>query len=68
MAELGKLHNKGDNVEEAGNYICVPCGYKHGYNAGEKFGECLSCLSGTNAGHEDYVEGLELWEKLEDKQ
>lgn len=58
--------SKGDKVPEAGEYVCVPCGYKHQYHAGEEFGECISCLSGTPGGqHEEYVEGMEMWEKVQ---
>lgn len=67
MAEKTQAFNKGDQVPEEGTYVCVPCGYRHHYINGEKFGECISCLAGTSDGHEDYVEGLEMWEKLSEK-
>ncbi len=58
--------NKGDQVPEAGQYVCVPCGYKHDYQAGDQFGECMSCLSGTPQGeHEEFLEGEEMWEKMQ---
>lgn len=58
--------NKGDKVPEPGQYVCVPCGYKKTYQAGEEFSECISCLSGTPDGqHEEFVEGQEMWEKVE---
>ena len=56
-------HNKGDVVEEAGKYVCVPCGFHHEYKEGDTFGECTSCLAGSNDGHEDYVDGTGVWEK-----
>jgi hypothetical protein len=62
-----KTYNKGDDVPEDSHYVCVPCGYHHYYKAGDKFGECISCLAGTQDGPEEYAEGLELWEKLEEK-
>jgi hypothetical protein len=59
-------YSKGDSVPAAGEYVCVPCGFKRQYQAGEHFGECLSCLSGTAQGqHEDFVEGMEMWEPVE---
>lgn len=56
------LHNKGDLVEKPGDYVCVPCGYRKHYETGDTFGECISCLAGTDEGHEDYVAGMEMWE------
>lgn len=67
MKEKNTLYNKGDKVPEEGKYVCVPCGYHHQYHSGEVFGECISCLAGTKDGHEDYVEGLEMWEKLKEE-
>lgn len=60
-----KTFNKGDTVPEAGEYVCSPCGYRHTYAQGEQFTECMSCMSGTPDGHDEFVEGLELWEKPE---
>lgn len=57
------VFNKGDEVLEDGEYVCSPCGYHHTFHKGEQFTECLSCMSGTPEGHEEFVEGLELWEK-----
>lgn len=58
--------SKGQTVPHDGKYVCVPCGYQHDYKAGETFGECLSCLSGTpNGEHEEYLEGEEMWEKVQ---
>ncbi len=62
-----KAFNKGDVVSDDGEYVCVPCGYHHTYKQHEKFGECISCLSGTPEGHEDFVEGMEMWEKVDSK-
>ena len=60
-----KAYNKGDEVPEDGKYVCMPCGYHHEYKAGDIFGECVSCMAGTNDGPDEFVEGYELWEKLE---
>ena len=59
-----KTYNRGDAVEEEGNYVCVPCGFKGHFQPGDTFSECTSCLGGTDEGHDDYAEGLELWEKV----
>lgn len=56
--------NKGDAVPQTGQYVCAPCGFKKDFSKGEKFTECISCFSGTPEGHEEYAEGLELWEKV----
>ncbi|MBI5405110.1 MAG: hypothetical protein HY976_02690 [Candidatus Kerfeldbacteria bacterium] len=57
--------NKGDRVEEPGTYVCVPCGFKRDYKSGDQFAECMSCLSGTPHGDDEYAEGLEMWEKAQ---
>lgn len=58
--------NKGDHVPAAGEYVCVPCGFKKTYQPGEQFTECMSCFSGTPDGqHEEFVEGEEMWEKVQ---
>lgn len=64
MTEENKTFNKGEKVPTAGEYICVPCGYKHTYEIGEIFGECVSCLAGSDEGKDDFAEGLEMWEKV----
>ena len=64
MKTSNETFNKGDQVREEGTYVCVPCGFKKHFRPGDNFTECLSCLAGTKDGHEDYVEGLELWEKV----
>ena len=56
--------NKGEHVPESGEYVCAPCGFKRQYSKGEAFAECTSCFSGTPDGHEDFADGLELWEKV----
>lgn len=65
MAEENKVFTKGDKVAEEGEYICVPCGFKHHYKVGDNFGECTSCLAGTEEGDEAYVLGTGMWEKIE---
>lgn len=57
-------YNRGDKVEHEADYVCVPCGFKRHFAPGEEFTECTSCLGGTEEGHEDYADGLELWEKV----
>ncbi|MFA6098435.1 MAG: hypothetical protein WCV50_00640 [Patescibacteria group bacterium] len=66
MPEKKQTFNKGDQVPESSHYVCVPCGFKKEYKAGEVFGECTSCLAGTDAGHEEFIEGLEMWEQYKD--
>lgn len=63
MANSENIFNKGDTVPEDADYICVPCGYKRELKAGETFGECTSCLAGTDEGEKEYMEGTSLWEK-----
>ncbi len=65
MDTIEKPFSKGDVVPTEGEWVCVPCGYKHHYKAGEQFGECMSCLSGTPSGqHEEFLEGEEMWEPV----
>jgi len=59
-----KPFSKGERVPEDGEYVCVPCGYHNVYQAGDQFKECVSCLSGTPEGKEEFAEGLEMWEKI----
>ncbi len=56
-------YNKGEKVPDAGEYVCVPCGYHHTYAQGEQFGECMSCLAGSQEGDEEFADGLEMWER-----
>ncbi len=65
MTEEEKVFSKGDTVPVDGHYVCSPCGFKKEHKSGEIFGECTSCLAGTEDGNEDYVEGTGLWEKVE---
>ncbi len=59
-----KTYSKGDRVEVPGEYICVPCGYKKHFNLGDVFGECTSCLAGSEEGDPQHVEGTAIWEKV----
>ncbi len=68
MNDTKKTFNRGDAVEREGTYVCVPCGFKKHFAPGETFSECTSCMAGSNTGHEDYVEGLELWEPAKDEE
>ena len=65
MAE-NNIYNKGDAVPEHGMYVCVPCGYKKELKSGDTFGECTSCLAGTEEGNEEYVAGTGMWEKFQE--
>jgi len=64
MTEEKKVFNKGDKVTEEYEYVCVPCGFKRHYKAGDEFSECTSCLAGTEEGNPEYVEGTGMWEKI----
>ncbi len=37
-------HHVGDRVPEEGRYVCVPCGFKKAFKAGDVFPECISCM------------------------
>lgn len=50
----------GQIAEESGYYICVPCGYKRRFVAGERFTSCLKCFGKGQR----LKKGLELWEKI----
>jgi len=62
-----KLFSRGDAVPASGIYVCVPCGFKHSYSEGDHFRECTSCMAGTTDGDQDFVDGFEMWEMLEEK-
>ena len=47
-------------VEIAGDYICVPCGYKKRLEKGDRFPKCVQCL-GKEEG--TFRQGFELWER-----
>lgn len=68
--EESKIFQKGQNVLEDGKYVCVPCGYQHEYKAGDKFGECTSCLNKKKELEEDEIlediEGTGMWEKKDE--
>lgn len=51
----------GQTAEESGCYICVPCGYKRYFTAGERFTNCLKCFGKGQR----FKKGLELWEKID---
>ncbi len=60
----GILYHKGEEVPEAGAYVCVPCGYKMDLGQGVNFPECAACLAGSEDGPEEYASGAEIWEKV----
>lgn len=60
--------SRGDRVPTAGAYVCVPCGYKHHYKQGDNFGECVSCLAGTEDALEGNTAGTEMWQNAEEDQ
>lgn len=60
-----EVFDKGEIVPNSGEYVCSPCGYHHAFHKGEQFTECISCMAGTPDGHEEFAEGLELWEKAQ---
>ncbi|MBI5038024.1 MAG: hypothetical protein HZC01_04980 [Candidatus Kerfeldbacteria bacterium] len=62
-----KVFDKGEIVPLEGNYVCSPCGFSHHYRAGETFGECTSCMAGSDSGHPEYVDGSGLWEHKPDE-
>lgn len=58
---------RGEDVPDDGKYVCVPCGFNRDFKAGEKFGECSSCITGGKPATDDdaeYADGLEMWEKM----
>lgn len=66
MENATTTYNKGDMVVDEGTYVCVPCGFRKHFKQGDHFSECTSCMAGSPKGHDDYVEGLELWERAND--
>ncbi len=43
-------YSRSREVPTSGIYVCVHCGYKHPFSNGDHFGECVSCLAGSEAG------------------
>lgn len=64
----GILYHKGEEVPDTAIYMCAPCGYEIAMTQGEVFPECVSCLAGSEDGPEEYDDGKELWEKLEEEE
>jgi hypothetical protein len=50
----------GEEVEESGHYVCVPCGYQMHLKKGFSFPKCINCLDSKDK----FVKDLELWEKI----
>lgn len=40
----GILYKIGQKVQISGFYVCVPCGYKRKFAAGDVFPECMGCM------------------------
>ena len=55
----------GDVITDEGEYSCVSCGFQRHFEPGDFFTEYASCLAGTDSGPEDYIDGLEMWEKVD---
>jgi len=61
--EPGVVFRAGSPVRADGTYICVPCGYKRTFKAGDTFTKCEACLKkGLYNEGADYISGLGLWE------
>ena len=66
----------GKKAQVSGVYVCVPCGYKRSFSAGETFPTCIACLgkgvTQTNdfgdleADGEPIAADLETWELLKE--
>jgi len=52
----------GEEVQEGGHYVCVPCGYRKHLRKGFQFPKCINCLDAKDK----FAKDLELWEKLQD--
>ena len=59
-----KLFFVGEKVLEAGEYVCVPCGYKIELKVDELFPECVSCLQSQKDVDMDEVSDEGTWEKV----
>jgi len=61
MVKDSNVFRVGKRVEEAGYYLCVPCGYKRYFKEGSKFPPCLGCMKDVKR---RFRKGFELWEKV----
>ena len=52
----------GEEVEENGHYVCVPCGYQKHLKKGFQFPQCINCLDSK----EKFAKDMEIWEKIGD--
>ena len=59
-----KIYFVGEKVVEAGEYICVPCGYKINLKVDEQFPECVSCLKSQKDVDMEAVSDEGTWEKV----
>lgn len=57
-----EVYSVGEEVQENGHYVCVPCGYHKHLNKGFRFPNCINCLEKTEKG---ISKGTELWEKID---
>jgi len=56
------IYEVGEEVQENGHYVCVPCGYQKYLRKGFRFPHCINCLEKHEK--QDIAKGLELWEKF----
>lgn len=61
----GGLYKVGDVVPESGTYMCVACGSRAEFVAGEKFAPCDDCEAGTPDGPGGYDNPeVEFWKRV----
>lgn len=50
----------GERVRRGGQYVCVPCGYKRIFAAGEVFPPCINCMRVSRPVSDDEFEEAAL--------
>ena len=63
----GDTFNVDTKVLHDGLYVCVPCGDKQRFKAGEMFPRCFECIDDQD-NPEKLRGGLGLWELLESQE
>jgi len=64
MTTINITYEVNDTVPEDGLYVCVPCGHSKKFTKGERFLPCLSCMQGREYKDEEFIEGIEMWERI----
>jgi len=61
------IYKIGEKVQISGLYVCVPCGYKRKFAAGDVFAECMGCMKTSKpVSDEEIQEAEERGEEIDE--